>query len=185
VHINPRFVSFNEDFVCLLGCRIPSQNAIAVLQSIELLQNKLRRKFFLLWSPLNAGHVVFSRVASQLNPASFTCRNISDSNPARRILLPRLGIGKRYQLRISIGRVVDHCHYRHARCVELPVRDLAAIGAPAKSVSNVEFFFVHPVGRAVDDVRAVGFCDRHNGLSLDVFHIDVSVVDLRHRLSVR
>ncbi len=67
--------------------------------------------------------------------------------------------------------VVDEREDPDARGVELPVRDAAAVGAPAECVADAEFLFVDPVGRAVDrGVGAIGGERRDDavGQALDV-----------------
>jgi len=48
------------------------------------------------------------------------------------------------------AEVVNQRKNLHTARVELPVSDVTPVGAPAKSVADVQFFFIDPVGSAVD-----------------------------------
>src|SRR5258708_32045727 len=63
--------------------------------------------------------------------------------------------------------------------VKLPERDLLPIRAPAKTVVQVQFFLIHPVGAAIDDKIGAVVGDAVDGSAHQVYDVYVIVLDVR------
>src|SRR6185503_19749879 len=123
--------------------------------------------------PLHARQIVVSCISRDIDPTSWTTVRIYNANASGGVRLTGFGIGEGCDHWIKRGGVVDQRHLLHAFGVELPVRNLFAVGTPAKAVTTEEFFFVNPVERAVDDVlRTVTgeLCDLRIGGK--ILHVD-------------
>ena len=167
VDVDPGLVPVGEHRADLPGPGLREHHLEPVLAAVEPLDHQVVR----LRRPFHADDVVLARVAVDLDPPGLAARGRDDPHARGRVLLARLGITHRDDLRIETGGGVEHRVLRHARAVDLPVGDRLAVGTPAEAVAERELFLVHPVEGAVDErVRAVlgERSDRPGGHVLDV-----------------
>src|SRR6185369_17720303 len=166
--VDPCFVFFSQDRMRFAGRGVGEKHGVCVLTTIKLLNHD----FAGARGPVHARQIVVSRITGNIDPASWTTVRVYDADASGRVRLTGLRIRKSCRHWIKLGGVVDERHLLHAFRVELPVRDLFAVGPPAETVTAEELFFVNPIEGAVDDVlRAVvrELCDlRVAGEILDV-----------------
>ena len=77
------------------------------------------------------------------------------------------------QNRIRFRSVVNEGVDTNSGGIELPVSNGTPIGAPAKTVANIEFFFVDPIGGAIDQGLRAVCCQRPDRASIDIFKVDI------------
>jgi hypothetical protein len=92
---------------------------------------------------------MFARIPRNLHPSWRAAIHPGHAYAHRRVLRARLGIRDVEDLGVQRVGIVDDCELLDAGQVELPKSQAAAVGRPAKSVTHVELFFIHPVGAAV------------------------------------
>ena len=150
-HVDPGVVAFGEHQLRRSAPRVAAEDAIGVLQPVELLQ----QHGFGIRGPLHAWDVVVAGVAARVEPASVAARRIDDADTAGGVRLPGLRILVCRDLRIERIGVVDEAERRHAGGVELPIGDAFSVGAPAEAVTQIELLLVHPVRGAVDRASSI------------------------------
>ena len=150
--------------------------------------------------PAHTRDVEIRWIAGGLHPGNFSARGFDGADADRGIgrSRERVRVTKRLRIRqvarirncsddfaARITKIVDQRVGTHGRSVELPESDALAVRTPLETVTNVEFFFVDPVGSAVDDsVRAVAgqLRDFPGG---QVFRVDVVAADVSDLGTVR
>ncbi len=151
-----------------------------VLLAVKLLNDQLLRCS----SVLHARYVGVLRVAGNVHPLGFGRDYLHHANAVGRGRLAHFGILDGNVEGIDGIRIVDHQEVADFSGIELPVRNRLAVGAPPKTVTAVEFFFIDPVEGTVDNpVRAVlrqGF-----GLArFQVIHVNIVFAHVGHFLAV-
>ena len=153
-----------------------------VLQPVEADEPDLGRAC----RPPHLGDVEIPRFALGFEPCGGAAAGGDDPDAARRVGGPHLRIGERRELGVDGIGVVNEVEGSHSRRVELPVGDVAAVGAPAETVAEVELLLVDPVGGAVDDVLTVIGGQTGHLEALQVLDVEILVVEIhpRHHLAV-
>ena len=177
VHVDPGLVVIGEHGAKGAARDVTEHHLGGVLQPVEADQPDLART----GCPPHLGDVEVSRVALGLEPGGGAAAGGDDPDPARRVGGPHLGIGQRRQLGVDGIGVVDEVEGPHSRRVELPVGDVAAVGAPAETVAEAELLLVDPVGCAVDDVLAVIGGQPCHLEGLHVLDVEILVVETHPR----
>ena len=149
VDVNPGIISFGQDRRNLPRACVRQQDEIGVLAAIQLLQHET----FGIRRPREPGEVMLARIAGHVQPAGFTAARADDAHAASRVLLADFGISERGQPWIQRVGVVDQGEFRDAAGIDLPIGDFRSIRAPGEAVPQTQLLLVHPIERAVDDVR--------------------------------
>src|ERR1700751_1803906 len=169
------------------GGSIGEEDVIGILQAIEMLDGDVVRGRVASRGPFHARDVIFARVAGDGHPAGFAAlrANHSDAHGGIRSAGNRIrniknrgihaesGIGEAGYDFFRRAEIVEEFENSDVAGVELPVGDAATVGTPAKGVAEVEFFFVHPVGGAVDDGGRAVAGDLGGGSGGDIFDVDI------------
>src|ERR1041384_4737414 len=180
--IVPRFVFLSQDRTRFAGGCVGKKHDVCVLAAIELLDHD----FVGAGGPLHPRQIVVSRITGNIDPPRWTTVRVHNANTSGGVCLTGLRIWECCCNWIKRGGVVDQRHLLRAFGVELPVRDLFAVGTPAETVTTEELFLVHPVECAVDDVlRAVSrqLCDLR--IARKVLDVDVVFTNVTDTLPVR
>ncbi len=150
------------------GWYVSDQEIIPVLQPIELLNGD-----GLGIHPVESGEICVSRVAWRLQPARASSGRGNDADPHRRVRGADFRIRITRRGGIQVRGVIDERVDAHAGRVELPVRNRLSVRTPLETVTQREFFLVHPVRRAID--RRVGSIARelHDFAIGELFDVDV------------
>ncbi len=182
-HVNPGWVVVLKYRVDCAGGGVGEKNVVGILQTIQMLDGE----FVGICGPVHASDVIVTRVAGNLHPSRGTAGDVHDSDTHGGIRSTGNGIGdienRRIAAEAGIGEagydfargaeVVDQTKDLYTGGVELPVGDVTAVGTPAKSIANVEFFFVNPIGGAVDQGGGAVRGERHYFVGGEVFHINI------------
>ena len=131
---------------------VSEHDNVGVLQAVKLLDDDLIRTR----GPFHSRQIVVARVAGNVEPERLAAGSANDPYLRRGIHLAGLGIRKRSDHWIESARIIHQVKLFDAFGIELPISDLLAVRAPAKTVATKQLFFVNPIKGAVDDVtRAV------------------------------
>ena len=123
---------------------------VGVLEAIQLLEKDATG----IGGPLHARDVVVARIGVRIEPTRRPTRGIDDTDLTGGVGLPDLGISEIGELRIKAVGIVDQREFTHAGGIKLPIGDILAVRTPPQAIAQSEFFFIHPIGGAVDGVRA-------------------------------
>ena len=161
IELDPSVIFVDKDWACGPGHGIGEQKLVFVLQPVHVLEQEMVRV-----GPFHTRNVKVVRIAGGFHPDGFAGveGNYTDANGRIASARFRIWIDKRLGIDADLGmrnlgddfssravQVVDESEVLYAFRVELPKGDGAAVGAPLEAVSNVELFFVNPVGGAIDD----------------------------------
>src|SRR5271168_4124144 len=147
-------------------------------------------------NPFHPRDVVIAGIAGNGNPARVTPSGTDNADAHGGVCSAGDGVGNVEALGIAAGtgigktgddfaggaEIVEQGENADAGSIELPVSDLAAVGTPAKAIAQKEFFFVDPIGSAVDDGVGTVVSELHDDAGREVFDVDVvgaNVPDLR------
>ena len=97
---------------------------------------------------------MIARIGVRIEPTRRPARGIDDTNLTRGVRLPNLGISEVSELRVEVVGIINQREFTHAGGIKLPIGDILAVRTPPQAIAQSEFFFVHPIGGAVDGVRA-------------------------------
>jgi hypothetical protein len=153
VNVDPGIVTIDEQSLHSARTCTGKQDAQLVLAAIKTLQKQLVG----CWHPLHADDVVLPWLARKVEPPCGAPAGRNHPDPGCRIVLSALGIAHRDDLGIKPRGGVEQRVLRNVGIVDLPVRDLPAVGAEAISLVQKKLLLVDPIKRAVDAAgRAVG-----------------------------
>ena len=178
---HPGVIAIREEDFRGAGDRIARDDVVGVLESVELLEEDAPG----IGGPLHPRDVMVARIGVGVEPTRGAARGIDDADLAGGVGLPDLGVSEVGELRIKAVGVVDQREFAHARGVELPIGDVPAVGTPPQAITQTEFFFVHPIGGAVDGVRAAIGGQRDDAEISQRLDVDVVLVHVRDVASVR
>ena len=178
---HPGVVSVREEDFRGAGNRVARDDVVGVLEAIELLEEDAAG----IRGPLHARDVMVPGIGVRGEPTRRAAGGVDDADLARGVRLPDLGIGEGRELRVKAVRVVDEREFAHARGVELPISNVLAVGAPSQAVAQAEFFFVHPIGGAVDGMRAAIGAQREDAEVHERLHVHVVLVHIRDAPAIR
>jgi len=179
--LHPSVVAIGEEDFGRAGDGVAGDDLVGVLEAIQLLEKDAPG----IGGPLHARDVMIARIGIRVEPTRRPTRGIDDADLAGGVGLPDLGICEVGELGVEVVGIVDQREFAHAGGVELPIGDVPAVRAPPQAIAQAEFFFVHPIGGAVDGVRtAIGGqrSDAQVGQRLD---IDVVLAHVRDAAPIR
>ncbi|MCG3120704.1 MAG: hypothetical protein ALAOOOJD_03532 [bacterium] len=133
----------------------------------------LQDDFFRVGGPFHARDVIVARVAGDVNPARFTATRADHTDAAGGIRGADLRILHGNDERIKRVGVVDQQKIAHARGIQLPISNRLAVGTPAPTITQIEFFLIHPIERAVNDGARAILRERGDFAAVQIFHINI------------
>ena len=174
---------------------LAQKDVVGILQAIEMLDGELVGAF----GPFHAGDVIVTRVAGDGHPFCFAALRADDAdayggiggsrNRIRNIedrgIDADSGIRKTGDDFLGRAEIVNEFENSDVAGIELPVGDTVAVGTPTETVADVEFFFVDPIGSAVDDGGGAVARDLGHRSSRDIFNIDIIGADVGDLRAVR
>ena len=176
----PRIITIREEDFRGAGDRVARDDVVSILESVELLKKDAAG----IWRPLHARDVMIAWIGVGVKPTRRATRGIDDADLAGGVLLSDLGIGEGRDLRIKAVSIVDQREFTYARGIKLPIGDIPAVRAPPQAITQAEFFFVHPVGGAINGVRAAISGQRGDAEISQRLDVDVVLVNVRDVTSV-
>ena len=145
--LGPRVCALTQQFLCVAGIYVGNESPVNVLLSSKLLNEQL----FTITGPLHAYQVVLARVAGNIHPLCFAATGRHDTNTHSGVSFTDFRVRKLFKRRVQLVGVIDHGKHRRAFGIELPVGNVLPVRAPAETVTQEEFFLIHPVESTVDD----------------------------------
>ncbi|MBA7655074.1 hypothetical protein ES703_62971 [subsurface metagenome] len=124
-------------------------------------------------------------VARHLEPLCLASAGAYHSDATGGICLANLWILEGGNLRVKGICVIYKMKITHSLGIELPVGNLFAVGTPAESIPQSEFFLVDPVRGAIDNgVRAIHrqLCD---AIVLKILYEEVVFANVPNAVSTR
>ncbi len=124
-------------------------------------------------------------IAGNGEPVCFTGFAVHDANFCRRRRLAYRGILYRDNSGINRVRIVDHIKVTDRIGVNIPIRNMAAVGAPLKSIPAGQLFFIGPVKRAIDEFASAVGGQGFDPSRSKVFHIEILLTYIGGLFSIR
>ena len=177
----PRIITIREEDFGRAGDRVARDDVVGVLEAIQLLKKDATG----IGGPLHAGDVMVPRIGVSVEPTRGTARGVDDADLAGGVGLADLGIREVGELRIKAVRIIDQREFTHARGIKLPIGDILAVRTPPQAITQAEFFFVHPIGGAINGVRAAIGGQRGDAQISQRLDVDVVLVNVRDVSSIR
>ena len=181
VRIDPGRVRVGEQRFHGAGAQIREHHAVRLLQPVQLLEEDITGT---LGTP-DVEDIVLARIARDVEPTRRAARGRHNAHAGGRVQVAGLGILHHLRPRVEAVGVVDQRHLAHAGRVELPIDDEPAVLAPAEPVAEIQLLLVHPVERAVDDLRRRVGGQRGDAPALEVLHVEVAFADVGDAVPVR
>ena len=175
VNVHPGSVALGVNRSHLPGCGIGEHHVGCILKPVHA----ANEQFLRIAGPIHARDVeVGAGVAGNVHPEGLASARRDDADAAGRVPFARLRVGEGLRDRVGSARVVEQRELLDAARVELPVRDLLAVGAPPPAVAAEELFLVDPIEGAVDDVVRTVAGELRRGAALGRFHEEIVLANV-------
>ncbi len=116
---------------------------------------------------------MLTRITWNIHPLSFTAAGWHNANAHGCVGFTHFRVRKFFKRRVQLVGVINHGEYRRTLCVQLPISNVLAIGAPAETVTQEEFLFIHPVKGAVYNGFVTVTGQGINCKAVKVLHVNV------------
>ena len=141
---DPCLIRLDQDIIALTGFGVCNHHRVFVLQSIKLLQHNA------IINPIHLCKVMIAGVARDLQESCIATLGANNANLGRWVFLTCFRVTKSNQLGVRPIRTAGDKKIFDALGIDLPIRHRATIRAPAKAISQTQFFFINPIKSTID-----------------------------------